>query len=615
MSTRWVQRLREAIEAAAGPRTAADTDSAWRQVADSGALRVTLVGPWSAGKSSLIKRLLVEDASPVPQWLTVSASRETYEIREARSAGVTYVDTPGLGSDERRHDLLALSSVAATDLLVVTVTPQLLGTDVDRLAALVDGTAITPYGGGFFPAGALVVVISKADMAGIDPVDDLDGFRAMVERKRAAVVTALQRHVRGELPPVIAVVADLGGQHARNPQPSAAAFAEGREWDGVPQLRAALAAVPVLRLRAAAQLRHWARAGAVALDQATAALAQSQDQLRRMHADRSQVLVLEEELAAIDASAASRLRDDIRDEMHNVIMQSDVESNEQLAEQISERLNSCVAAWHAESTSKLVALARRAQIELTPAGAGPEGQVVGTHVEQFVKRAGAPAAGRFDAQLSEFVAKGLLVADKMQELRLGIKSSDVPHHLTEYQSLVDRIHPDVYARTLSLLGIDGVLTNPQYAQEVASLQKHEGVADLISYLRKPGGITSPTHAEKLKNTAHTLRIAADVAPVLLELLRMQQQERASQHLRDRRAQLQVQADGAAARQAEQILGDGQQRTGWRGQVAELRTALRAGAADDEALARATQQISTLTAARDSLDTVLRELAAASSVED
>lgn len=615
MSTRWVQRLREAIEAAAGPQAAADADNAWRQVADSHPVRVTLVGPWSAGKSSLIKRLLVEDASPVPQWLTVSASRETYEIREARSANLTYVDTPGLGSDDRRHDLLALSSIASTDLLVVTVTPQLLGTDVDRLAALVDGTAITPYGGRFFPPGALVVVISKADMSGVDPVDDLDGFRAMVDRKRSAVVTALQRHVRGELPPVIAVVADLGGQHARNPQPSAAAFAESREWDGVQQLRAAVAAADAAQLRAAAHLRHWARTGAVALEQATAAQAQAQDQLRRMQADRSQVLVLEEELAAIDASAASRLRDDIRDEMHNVIMQSDVESTEQLAEQISERLNSSVAAWHAESTSKLVALARRAQIELTPVPAGPGGQVVGIHVEQFAKHAAAPAAGRLDTQLSEFVAKGLMVADKMQELRLGINSTDVPHHLNEYQSLVARIHPDAYARTLSLLGIEGVLTNPQYAPEVASLQKHEGVAELISYLRKPGGITSPAHAEKLKNTAHTLRIAADVAPVLLELVRMQRQEQASQHLRDRRANLQVQADAAAARQAEQILGDGPQRVGWRGQVAELRTALRAGTPDDDTLAMAAQQTAALTAARDSLDSVLRELAVTSSVED
>ncbi|MEV4415557.1 GTPase domain-containing protein [Catellatospora sp. NPDC049609] len=615
MSTGWVQRLRAAIEAAAGSQTVVDADTAWRQVADSDTVRTTLVGPWSAGKSSLIKRLLVEDGSPVPPWLTVSASRETYEIREARSAGFTYVDTPGLGSDERRHDLMALSSVAATDLLVVTVTPQLLGTDVDRLAALVDGTAITPYGGEFFPPGALVVVIAKADMAGVDPVDDLDGFRAMVERKRSAVVTALQRRVRGELPPVIAVIADLGGQHARNPSPSAAAFAEGREWDGVQALRAALAGGQARRLRAAAQVRHWARTGAVALEQATAALAQAQDQQRRAEADRSRVLVLEEELAALDASAASRLRDDIRDEMHSVIMQGGVDSTEQLAEQISERLDSSVAAWHAESTSKLVALARRAQIELTPVAAGIGGRQSDPHIEQFVKHAASPATRGADAQLTEFVAKGLLLADKLQELRLGVNSADVPQHLTEYQSLVDRIHPDAYARTLSLLGIDGVLTDPRYAQELAGLQKHEGVSELISYLRKPGGITSPEHAAKLKNAAHTLRIAADVAPVLLELVHMQQQERASQHLRDKRAQLQLQADGAAKRLAEQILAGGTQSTGWQGQVAELRAALRAGTPGDDELALAAQRGRELAEARGNLDTLLRELAAATSLAD
>ncbi|BCJ74996.1 hypothetical protein CS0771_45400 [Catellatospora sp. IY07-71] len=613
MSTDWVQRLRGAIEAAAGSQAIADADTAWRQADDSGTVRTTLVGPWSAGKSSLIKRLLVEDGSPIPQWLTVSASRETYEIREAGSAGFTYVDTPGLGSDERRHDLLALSSVAATDLLVVTVTPQLLGTDVDRLTALVDGTAITPYGGAFFPPGALIVVIAKADMAGVDPIDDLDGFRAIVDRKRSAVVTALQRRVRGELPPIIAVVADLGGQHARNPNPSAAAFAEGREWDGVQALRAALAAGDARRLRAAAQVRRWARTGALALEQATAAVAQSEDQLRRMEADRSRVLVLEEELAAVDAAAASRLRDEIRDEMHSVIMQGGVDSTEQLAEKISERLDSSVAAWHTESTSKLVALARRAQIELTPVAAGA--LAASPHVEQFVKHAAIPGQRGADAQLTDFVAKGLLLADKLQELRLGVKGADVPHHLNEYQALVDRIHPDAYARTLSLLGIEGVLTDPRYAQELAGLQKHEGVSDLISYLRKPGGITSPAHAEKLKNTAHALRIAADVAPVLLELVHMQQQERASQHLRDKRAQLQLQADGAAKRLAEQILSGGAQGGGWRGQVAELRAAMQAGAPSDDDLALAAQRGRELAAARDGLDSVLRRLAAAPSLED
>ncbi|MBB5867789.1 hypothetical protein F4553_001168 [Allocatelliglobosispora scoriae] len=610
MSTQQVHRLREAIEAAAGPQAVADADTAWRRLADSDALRVVFVGPWSAGKSSLIKRLLVEDGTAIPDWLTISASRETYQIREARSTRFTYVDTPGLGSDERKHDLMALSSVAATDLLVVAVTPQLLGSDVDRLAALVNGTAISPHGGRFFPPGALIVVISKADMAGVDPIDDLDGFRAIVDRKRASVVTALERHLHGELPPIIAVVADLGGQYARNPRPNPAAFAEGAEWDGVAQLRDLLggSADQVQRLRSAAQVRHWARAGATALEQATAALSEAEAAVRRVDADRSRVLVLEEELAAVDASAASRLRDDIRDEMHSVIMQGKTDSAEQLAEQISEQLNATVGAWHAESTSKLVALARRAQIELHPPAIGAGD--TSAHIEQLVRHATAADSSSPEVMLTDFVAKGLLLADKMQELRLGIKAADVPEHLSQYQSLVDRVHPDVYARTLTLLNIEGVLTDPSYAQELTNLQRHDGVSDLISYLRKPGGISSPGHAERLKNTTNTLRIAADAAPVLLELLRMQQQEKASLHQRERRAHLQVQADGAATRLAEQILAGDQSSAGWRGQVAELRTAIRSSAPGDDAVALAAQQGRALAAARDQLDAVLRDLAAA-----
>ena len=43
---------------------------------------VSIVGPYSAGKSSLIKRLLVQEGYNVPDWLTISGRRETFELNQ-----------------------------------------------------------------------------------------------------------------------------------------------------------------------------------------------------------------------------------------------------------------------------------------------------------------------------------------------------------------------------------------------------------------------------------------------------------------------------------------------------------------------------------------------------
>ena len=70
----WHQLLSQPAVAQA----VAESHARWHAARDDAALQVTVFGVYDAGKSSLIKRLLVELGAPVPDWLTISARPETY---------------------------------------------------------------------------------------------------------------------------------------------------------------------------------------------------------------------------------------------------------------------------------------------------------------------------------------------------------------------------------------------------------------------------------------------------------------------------------------------------------------------------------------------------------
>ena len=81
----WCAEVDEAGLAPSAPRPAPGVDER---------LRVVLVGPFSAGKTSLIKRCLAEWGTKVPEFLAVGVEPTTFEAVSVESV-VTLVDTPG----------------------------------------------------------------------------------------------------------------------------------------------------------------------------------------------------------------------------------------------------------------------------------------------------------------------------------------------------------------------------------------------------------------------------------------------------------------------------------------------------------------------------------------
>src|SRR4051794_24737158 len=124
MNGDWPARVLEGIAEVAGAPARDEVAERWAEHAARDKPEITVLGPYDAGKSSLIRRLLAEDDVAIPDWLTVSARRETFELNEVEGAALTYTDAPGFGSTVERHDAAAEDALAISDAFLLVVPPQ-----------------------------------------------------------------------------------------------------------------------------------------------------------------------------------------------------------------------------------------------------------------------------------------------------------------------------------------------------------------------------------------------------------------------------------------------------------------------------------------------------------
>ena len=218
---------------------------------------VSLFGVYDAGKSTLLKRLLVEAGVPIPSWLTVSARRETFELNDVEAFGCVLRDTPGIAAGSAAHEDSARDAVLQSDVMLLVMPPQLVTGDKLTLLPLLSGTAFRKEG---LPCPrSLLAVIAKLDERA-DPVDDLPGYCAYAERKQAEWQSFIATNrLPLERAPVFAVSADPMSHVGNDPTPKTHSYLEGcREWDGIAALIMALEDLPrqMPALRQASRLRR-----------------------------------------------------------------------------------------------------------------------------------------------------------------------------------------------------------------------------------------------------------------------------------------------------------------------------------------------------------------------
>lgn len=241
------------LDAIPGGQLGLEADEQWQQFASISDPVVTVYGAYDTGKSSLLRRLIVDSGVDAPDWLTISARHETFEVNEIRAAGCLLRDTPGFvtGAKDARADMntkRANTAVELTDVAIVTVAPQLATAEFSALRELVRRD---------WAPGSLWFVISRFDEAGVDPESDEDGYQKLARRKTEELRRALELD---EAVPVFVVSQDFAQMAGSERNPDPQLWDEFRGWDGIAELREALTNLGSWggsSLRAFAAQRFW----------------------------------------------------------------------------------------------------------------------------------------------------------------------------------------------------------------------------------------------------------------------------------------------------------------------------------------------------------------------
>ena len=222
-------------EISALPGVASDElRSQWNSHAAREEVVVTFFGPYDSGKSSLLKRLLVDDNKPIPGWLTVSARRETFEQNEAEVMGVMVRDTPGIAGGNAQHAEVADDSLALSDVVVLVLPPQLITSNKATFISVLNGGRFFCPSDVAYAQQGFGVALSRMDEAGASPEDDPDGYETLAQRKTKELDDLLQSEsVSKQLIALFVTAADPSGLVGNSVPSHGRVYDEGRQWDGV----------------------------------------------------------------------------------------------------------------------------------------------------------------------------------------------------------------------------------------------------------------------------------------------------------------------------------------------------------------------------------------------
>lgn len=207
--------------------------------------RIVVAGDYSTGKSSFIKRLLVDSGLSVPDQLEVAAQPKTASAEAFRWGEWELVDTPGFQSTDARHARVAHEAVVGASLLIVLFNPNLVVGSASDLGAVLLGQAAV---GRIGKLPRTVFVINRSDELGIDPREDPVGYENLCRRKELELVQALgathgETHgrrggVRAEQ--ILCVASDPYGLVGDRDDVTRADYDLHRDWDAMDALGRAL---------------------------------------------------------------------------------------------------------------------------------------------------------------------------------------------------------------------------------------------------------------------------------------------------------------------------------------------------------------------------------------
>ncbi|UEM02590.1 50S ribosome-binding GTPase [Skermanella rosea] len=230
--------LHEMAERCRDDPLAQNTLSELKTIGEDGRPRIHLVGDYNSGKSSFIKRLLIEAGLPAPASLEVAARPTTAALLEYDCNGLVLVDAPGFQSGDAAHAEIASNAFPDASAVIFLFQPNLVLGDDQALRAVLLGDAER---GLLAKRDRVCFIVNRADELGVDPEWSPTVYAQLTERKRLELVQALKsRGIEADEDRIVFMASDPYGLVGNNVDVDASAFDAHRAWDGFDHFNAAL---------------------------------------------------------------------------------------------------------------------------------------------------------------------------------------------------------------------------------------------------------------------------------------------------------------------------------------------------------------------------------------
>ncbi|WP_406377373.1 50S ribosome-binding GTPase [[Kitasatospora] papulosa] len=209
---------------------------------------IAVLGDYNSGKSSLIRRIMVDSSLQSHAAFDIRALPATIAANCYPLPRFDLVDTPGLQSGHDEHDTVALEAIAEAALVFVVVHINLLVGNTSILEGLSRGSEMLASKG-----GRMVFLINRCDELGVDPLTAPEVFLNLQNRKREELRAAFAaRSIEVEIDRIHCLSGDPFGLVGGDATAEPGDFDENRLWDGVTALTSALSDLSDEQLSAAA---------------------------------------------------------------------------------------------------------------------------------------------------------------------------------------------------------------------------------------------------------------------------------------------------------------------------------------------------------------------------
>lgn len=429
----WIDSVWSTLRAIPTGGDAEELEAAWREHQARTQPVAVIFGAYDAGKSSLLKRLLFEDGVPVPPEVTVSGRRETFSVDEVAGAMWTFRDSPGLAGGNDEHDKKALESLDLADLLVWVLPPQLVTSNKETFDAIVTGRRFGVEREQV--TGSLVAVLARIDEAGIDPTENPDGFRDLCERKRKEFTDLLA--AVGVPPPrwgVYAVGADPY-QGVQNEAPDGSVYAMGAGWDGVPELRGALAEArgTAAELRTLAGYRFASRAVDILSRVVQEERKAREEERATCENELERLRLWRTSLDARRRECAANLHRAVEDEL----MSASRAGTAAAAKVFQKQLAEAVDRWSDQAYAEFERLAASADQEAGERGRSPSMERLKRLIDEMSEVESQPKSPSGDGKVMKHASKlGLAFRDGFKayaRVDLGMSMEEAAKHVREFK--------------------------------------------------------------------------------------------------------------------------------------------------------------------------------------